>query len=449
MPQAASPARRHGRRSLLGWPAVAFWGVLGLTTLLLCAHVKVYGPLSPVDEIQHADYALHLMHGDLLAAGDQFTPEGQNILACRGIDTAPPQPNPCGGPHDLSLSPGGGYDTAYVHPPFYYLLPAAAAWIGQAVAIEGDLMNVMRLTSVLWWAVFVGIAWRLFRELGVHRWARAAGLLLLIASPVVLQTHSAVNNDVTALPAGAAMTLAALLWDRGALQLRWVALLATAAVVLKTTNLVVVMAVALFMLVRYWQRLEGGRGRWWQPPGRVLGGVAALGAVSVAVIVGWTVIAGLIQVVDPRSIPQTAAFYTPEFRPVWMATALYSFVTPLDVEFINSVLTSDWTTSLGVITNLGLLVLAVCGAARAEAGSPARALAISIGVAALAFPALLVVSNYVTAHMSVAITSRYGLSLVPAMLAIGLTSIRPRPVRIGFAVFAVGACAVMGTQILT
>jgi hypothetical protein len=49
------------------------------------------------------------------------------------------------------------------------------------------------------------------------------------------------------------------------------------------------------MLVRHWQRTAGTHGAWWRPPAEVLKGVAALAAVSVAVIVGWSVFAlGLI-----------------------------------------------------------------------------------------------------------------------------------------------------------
>jgi hypothetical protein len=426
---------------------VLLLGTIIASAALFGLHIKVYHPLSPVDEIQHVDYVFHLLNGDLVVSGDAYTPEGQDVVACRWIDTLP-RSVPCGGPYELNTLPAGGLNTAYIHPPFYYLTPAATLLVGSALGVEGDLVNFMRLSSVLWWVLFVLIGWRLFRELDVNRWVRAGGLLLLAASPVVIQTHSIVNNDVTALPAGAALTLAALLWDRGRLRLPWLILLGAAAVALKSTNVAVLVAVALFALIRFWQAHGPD---WRSAPAalrRTVVAVVGLAAVSVVVGFAWSVLQTQIQLVDPASLPQNQGFVTDKFEVVWLTNNVDAFLTAIEPEFLDTVLVGDTARVVAVLTNYGLLILALFGAARAEAGSRVRALALAIGASALIVPMLLMIINYVTAGIHVGITSRYGLSLVPGMLAVGLTSVQPRSARVVIAAAGVVAVAAMAYQFI-
>jgi hypothetical protein len=449
--RAAAPARSRWRQFLASsvarstWPA---WAAFLLTSIVFCLHIAAYAPLSPVDEIQHVDYVYHLMHGHLLHAGQQFSPDALHTLSCRGIDTAPPIPAPCGGPYDVNAMPGGGFDTAFTHSPLYYTVPAAAGLLGKALGIGGDLVDVLRLTSVLWWALFVAVAWRLFRELDVNRWAGAAGILLTAATPVILQTHSIVNNDATALPAGAAITLAALLWDRDALRLRWLVLLAAVAVALKATNVVVVVAVAVFLLVRYWQR-HGWNVRESRPAARRTAiAVGALALASVIVGIAWQLASAHLQLIDPALIPGTKAFYVPSFRPVWLFGSTDAFLSPILPEFIDSVMASQSAQVLGVLTNYGLMGMAILGAVLAAPGSRVRALAGGTAVAAAVMPSVFVLINYTSTHTSSLITSRYGLSLVPAMLVVGLTSVRSRSGRTAIVVIGLGALLAMGRVLL-
>jgi hypothetical protein len=427
---------------------LAWWGSLAITSALFVLHIAIYNPLSPVDEIQHIDYVLHMLDGDALGAGDTFTDEGQDILACRWIDTAAPLGMPCGGPYELSRMPGGGYDTAYIHAPFYYLTPAVAVLAGRALGVDGDLVNVMRFSSVVWWALFVVIVWRLFRELGVHRWVGAAGIVLLAASPVILQTFTIVNNDVTALPAGAALTLAALRWDRGTLRLRWLVLIAAVAVAIKSTNVTMVIAVALFVLARHWQTTPPRSWREWLPARRPLLAVLALGVTSAVVGLAWTVVQAQLQTMDPLLVPQNQSFFAPSFQPMWLISSMDAFFTPINPEFYDSLLAGDTARLVAVLTDYGLIALTILGAAMAARGSQLRALSLAVGGAALFVPMLLIIVNYEAASIFVLITSRYGLSLVPAALAIGLTLIRPKPARAVFVAVALASVAGMAYTML-
>ncbi|WP_164702197.1 glycosyltransferase family 39 protein [Modestobacter sp. KNN46-3] len=442
-------ARTGGRFLARARNSIAWWGALVVTSALFVLHIAIYNPLSPVDEIQHIDYVLHLLDGNAVGAGDTFTEEGQDILACRWIDTAAPLGMPCGGPYDLSRMPGGGYDTAYIHAPFYYVTPAVAALAGSALGVDGDLVNVMRFSSVLWWALFVGIAWRLFRELGVHKWVGAAGILVLAASPVILQTFTIVNNDVTALPAGAALTLAALRWDRGLLGLRWLVLIAAVAVAIKSTNVTMVIAVALFVLARHWQGTNPRSWREWLPSRRPLLAIVALGVTSAVVGLAWTVVQAQLQTMDPLLVPQNQSFFAPSFEPMWLISSMDAFFTPINPEFYDTTLTGDTARLVAVLTDYGLITLTILGAVMAARGSQVRALAFALGGTALFVPMLLIIVNYEAVNIFVLITSRYGLSLVPAALAIGLTMIRPKPARVAFAAVAVASAAGMAHTMLT
>jgi len=410
-------------------------------------HILQFHPLSPVDEIHHVDYVYHLMHGELLPPFDPFTHDGQHALACRGIDQAFEMP--CSnGPYDLAGMPEAGHNTAGGHTPLYYLVPTAAALLAKTLGMSGDHVTAMRLTGILWWALFALIAWRLFRELGVNRWVGAAGLLLAGASPVILQAHVWVNNDATTLVAGAAMTLAALRFDRGTLRLRWLVLLAAVAVALKVTNLLVVVAVALFLLIRHWQQ-HGLSLRTARPAVRAtLIGVALLGAASVLVSVAWAAFSSSLGSVDPLSIPQNEQFHVTHFKPEWLISSLGAFLTPLHPEFIDSVLASRTAQFAAALTNYGLMSLAVLGAVFAAPRGRIRALAGACGISALLGTMIFVLIDYVVSHTFVLISARYGLCLVPMMLALGLTAVRGKPARTGIVVVGLGAILAMARVIL-
>jgi hypothetical protein len=422
------------------------WAALLLTSAVAGLHTVQYTPLSPVDEIHHVDYAFHLMNGDLVVGGDHFTAEAQKALACRGIDMAFSMP--CDAPNDLEDMPEEGRNTATGHAPLYYLVPAALGLVGQAVGVGGDLVTVLRLSSLLWWALFVGLAWRMFRELGVHRWAAAGGILLTAATPVVMQANSMVNNDATALVAGAALTLGGLLWDRDALKLRWLLLLAAVAILLKATNVVAVVAVALFLLIRYWQR----HGSLLRTPGaparRTVLAVLGLGATAAAVGAGWVLTAGVLGADDVEQTPMNRQFYASEFEPGWLISSLDAFLSPIAPEFIDSLLVSQTVALVSTFTNYGLMGLAIVGAVLADPGSRVRALAGATALVAMFGSIIFVVTNYAAAHTFVPITSRYGLALVPMMLAVGLTAVRWRSGRIAIVVIGLGVLAGMTRVIL-
>jgi hypothetical protein len=417
-------------------------GVLAL--LLVGLHASALHKLSIYDEIQHIDYALRLVDGDLLVAGDRLTPQGIEILSCRGIDNQGDPGNPCGGPYDVNAAVGGGYNTAYIHSPLYYALPGAAAWLGEHLLPGADPVVLMRMTSGLWFLVALAFLWALLGELGVPRIVRLACGLALIAVPTVLLSQSIVNNDSTALAAGAALTWLAVRWDRGRAALWWVGLAAVVAVLLKATNIGSVAAVILFVAIRAFQRgewrggLRAALSRRWVRFALVVG---AAGAVAGA---GWGAVPGKLAAVDPRVIPQAIMFHQDSFQLVWLFESLDMLVTPLRPEFGTSAMDGTVAGSIAALANIGLMVLFGYGPVASPAGSVPRALAAAAAGAVILLPPVLVLVNYVTAQIHVpGLPPRYGLSVLPAMVAVATAGITSRWARTAFCVGAALLYALM------
>jgi hypothetical protein len=443
---ADSPAARR-RHRLLRLVAPALTGVLAL--LLIGVHVAAQERLSIYDEIQHVDYALRLFDGDLLVAGEKLTPRGQEILACRAIDNQGDPGNPCGGPYDINRVVGGGFNTAYIHSPLYYVAPGAAAWVGEHLLPAVDQVALMRMTSALWFLVALAFLWALLGELGVPRSLRVAAGVGLVSIPTVLLSQSIVNNDSTALAAGAALTWLAVRWDRGRASLWWVALAAVIAVLLKATNVGAVGAVILFVAVRAFQRGEWGPGLRAALSGRWVRFALVAGVAAVVAGAGWGLVPSALATVDPTVIPQALMFHQEAFQPVWLFESLDMFMTPLRPEFGTSAMEGDAASAIAAVANIGLLLLFAYGAIASRPGSVPRALAGAAAGALILLPPVLVLVNYVTAQIHVPLLPpRYGLSILPAMVAVAAMGATSRWSRIALCVAAAVAYALMLHRLL-
>jgi len=246
-----------------------------------------------------------------------------------------------------------------------------------------------------------------------------------------------VTNDATGLAAGAAVLLATLRWDQGRFRLWVPVVVAAAAVLLKATSLAVLLLACAFVLVRAWQRASLERRPWWTAlPRPALTFVGCLAVAAGVIGIGWSALSTARAHMDERLIPQNVTLSADHFELSWLTTSLLSMTTPLQPQFLQSVLTGQAGTIVANLVNVGLLVLAVVGAVRSEPGSVVRALAISTGAAMLAFGPLLTLINYATLGVQFGIPARYGFTLVPAMLALGGTAVRSR--QGGYALIAVG-----------
>jgi hypothetical protein len=421
----ATAARRpaHARSSWL-----AFLAVLVVATGLIALHVHSYQLLSVFDEPQHVDYVNHLLKGDVEISGDRWTPATQGEVACRSIDYPLDYRPPCGGPYEVGLFPNYGLTTAFIHTPAYYAGPALAVLTGRAVGLPLDPVTLMRATGALWFGLALLFLWIGWRDGGVRWQARSGLALALISVPAVLLTQSTVTNDATALAAGAAITLAALRWDEGRLRLWVVLLFVVAAMLLKSTNLGVLLLVCAFALIRGLQRAWGTSTFRLGviAPRRTWALVAGCAAASALVGAGWSVLSTARSSFDQRQIAQNVMYHQDSFHPGWVLHAVPSLLSPLRPQFFQAVLATQPAVVVADVANIALLVLAGIGALRAGRGSALRALGYATALTLLAFPAVLVLVNYVTAGIYAPIPARYGLCLVPALMVLAGGAFRGR-----------------------
>jgi hypothetical protein len=425
---------------------VALLLVVLLGTGLVGLHIHSYRQLSQYDEAQHVDYVYNLLQGHVPASGDRWLPATTLAVACRTIDSPFPYP-PCDPSSDNGSMPNYGLTTEFQQPPLYYVGPAAAVW-ASAHLLPGHLeeISVMRTTGALWLAAGLILLWLLWRELGVP-WLPRVGLsLALVAAPTLLLAQSTVNNDGTALAAGAAIALATVRWAAGRAPM-WVPLaLVVVALMLKVTNVAVLLMACTFVLIRQLQQSGRARQKWRSMlTPRTLAFVGVCGAATFAVALGWSAIQDSRATVDPMDIVQNMVMRADHFDPGWLVSALPSLLSPLSPEWLPSVMEGVIGSSVGHVVNAGLLLLAIVGAVRARPGSVVRALAIATGAAALAFGPLMVLGNYAALDMYFEIPARYGFSLVPAMAAVAGTAVRSR---LGhWALFTVGAALYLAVAV--
>ncbi len=118
--------------------------------------------------------------------------------------------------------------------PFYFFVTGPIARVFQATPLDLPPND-----SLITWARLLGSAWalaglycilRIGELLAVHRRRLVVACMFIVATPALLHANTIVNPDTTALFAGAAMLLAALVWERTG-QRRHLLLLGLAALV--------------------------------------------------------------------------------------------------------------------------------------------------------------------------------------------------------------------------
>ena len=412
---------------MLGSSRIALLVVILLSAGLVALHIHSYRQLSQYDEAQHVDYVYYLLRGEIPKSGDRWLPPTTYAVACRNIDSPWPYP-PCDSSAHNGQMPNYGLTTGFIATPLYYVSVAGSALASGDLLPQIDEISAMRMTNGLWLAAGLILLWVLWRDLRVPPLVRAGLSIGLIASPILLLTQSTVTNDGTALAAGAAVLLTTLRWEAGRCRM-WVPLsVALVALLLKTTNLAVVLVACAFILVRSLQQAEGVRRRRWRELFTTHNTVFVAGCAVATIVVGlgWSVLQGSRATLDPLGIPQNMIMAKDQFDPSWLASGLLAVIAPLEPEWLQAAMAGVIGSWVAHLTGFALLGLAVLGASRSEAGSIVRALSIATALVALTFGPLLTLVTFASLHIWFPIPARYGLSLVPAMVAIAGTAVRSR-----------------------
>ena len=174
--------------------------------------------------------------------------------------------------------------SADIHPPTYFAATAAVAAVVRGVGLSDDLLTSARAVGALWMLLGLVTIVLLALDLG-SKAPGAAGAALLIASlPLVRLTNSYITPDALNIAVGGIVLLAALRSSRGAWPWWSMALVGVFAGAVKTQNVLVVAAAAVFLLNSAWCYRGKARGR------RSALGVGAISLGFLLPQLGWLVV---------------------------------------------------------------------------------------------------------------------------------------------------------------
>lgn len=238
-------------------------GILLLASLLLVGlHVRAYTTLSPIDELQHVDYALKAGEFDIVRRGERVGQDAMAEAACRSVDAPQYQGPPCGlAEYDPADFQENGINTSASQLPPYYIVTGLVARAVTGVGILDSSVTAARMVGALWLAGAMAIVWYVMALLGIPRLQRGIVAALFLVTPLVLFHAATVNADAVLMLCGALVLLAAVQYDRGRLRGHWLLLVCIAVFFVEPTNLLTVTAVGLYLSIRYvgrtdlsWQR---------------------------------------------------------------------------------------------------------------------------------------------------------------------------------------------------
>ncbi|RYV51375.1 glycosyltransferase family 39 protein [Pengzhenrongella frigida] len=241
--------RRIDPTTLRHWSAPA---VLVLVAFILVGlHVTEYAKVGPVDELQHIDYLYK--SPAIVAPGDSVGQDAMREEACRGIDSAGFVTPACSttAVYNPRVFQELGYNTASINTPVYYTLTKVFALPLKLVTGIGSLVTTGRLVGGLWLAVGLLLAYASGRRLGIDRVPLAAVLIAFACAPSVLYPSATITPDAASFAVGAGIFLACLYWE-GAPRRRWpvLALVVAVALLIKMTNVMLLLAVGLYFVIR-------------------------------------------------------------------------------------------------------------------------------------------------------------------------------------------------------
>lgn len=428
------PTRARTTRDRLRAAAPVLVVVL-VALLNVTLHVRTYTLVGPMDELQHIDYLYK--SPSLVRGGDRIGQDAMREEACRGLDYQPFALPACSTEdvYEPTQFQENGYNTAAVNTPVYYTATRLLGTVVMAVTPVDNLVTAGRLVGGLWLALGLALTYAAARRLGAHPWVAAALLVVVATLPGVVYPSSTIGPDAATLAVGGGVLLATLWWqDRPGR--RWPVLAAVSALALtvKLTNLTLLVALGLYLLVRLVGALrtrDRRTARGW------LVGILTLGVTAAVVGGGWLLLQKGLTYGDPQDIPMNARFTVSSLAPESLLTPWGTWLVPLQ----------QWAPVgdpglSAVLKSLGTFLLPAGLAAAALLGSPrpgTRAAAWSLVVVGALGPSAFVLFTYLLQHSVWPPPVRYGYSLVPAMVVLTAVAVRDRGPR--WALLAVAAAA--------
>lgn len=286
-------ARRAGRFLV---PLLLVVASLGMAWTVTAAHSESF---SPRDEWVYLDYLNKLPQQGFIHQGELIGPDPRARMACFGVRDYGPMGPPCGSDYsNLDSYPQQAINTADIYTPLYFVVTRAAA-AGIQVVTGQDLFHSARLTGGLWLAGSMLMFYGMMRSFRVSRSAILGLGLAFIASPLAWWTYTYISTDAPTFLIGVAGLWIAHAFVRERAAAWTVVAFSAVAVLFKTTNLLSVALIALYLLLEVaWKRWRGWKesGRWSWPRGAELKTIfVAVGSVLLGGLaqVGWLAVRAL------------------------------------------------------------------------------------------------------------------------------------------------------------
>ncbi len=442
-------ARVLRTRQMLVCAIVLVVAAIGITTL----HAARHPEMSPVDELQHIDYLFKAPQ--IVRSGEKVGQDAMREQACRRLP-AWPQTEACStvtvyDPEDFQES---GSNTAAIYTPLYYTVTKAVALPITAVTGVG-LVTAGRLVGGLWLACGLVMTLLAARRLGAAP-STATGLLLATAAvPTVLYPAATITPDAAALLCGAGLLWSVLWWQESPSRRWWLpAVLSGLVVAVKALNILVVVLLALYVLVR--AVVTEVRRRRAAPddtavaradvpapstptPAQSAVLIGAMSAAALALAVGYILYVGATAVASSDGVSMTEGSRTDAFPLVQTVEHLGIFLRVFyDAGSVNV---------LGPVGQLNqqTLALIVFGATFAallvarRISTDLRLLALSLVVIGTIGAPLIIAFTFFSQGIFVPIPGRYALTLIPVGVAVAAATLRDRPARITAVVYGAGA----------
>ena len=335
-----------------------------------------------------------------------------------------------------------GYDTAYIHPPTYYDVTWALGKVLKPVTGAKSWVTVWRLIGAAWLAAGLLLTYAAGIRLGVRRLPLVGLLLFLASAPSIIQTNSTVTPDAASTFVGGAVLYLATRWEAGG-RWRWLALIGIGFVgtAIKIQDSIIVMMIVLYFLFRMSA----------SPPTPTPSGtpdaaglapdatwpvrlvrdarVRAVGIILITTVViasTWTVLQRVTETIDPNKLLVNQQFVVSSITLQQIASTFGVFLAPVPGAYIPSAMQNVWTVDMSNVLSW-LLIAGVVGAALFRARTQAIAsLARATLLLALLGGPIFVVLNYLSMSQYVPMPTRYGFTLLPAMVVCTADAIRAR-----------------------
>ena len=419
--------------------------LLLVSVLLVTMHVAGYTKVGPVDELQHIDYLSR--SPALVSPGDSVGQDAMREQSCRGIDAGHVSP-PCSetAVYDPRAYQEIGLNTAAINTPLYYTVTKVFAAPLLLVPGLDSIVTAGRLVGALWMALGLLLAFAAGRRLNIDRAPLTALLTIFACVPMVLYPAATITPDAASFAAGAGVFLACLYWEE-APRRRWPILAAVAAVALliKMTNVVILIAIGLYLVIRWVRAVVARRtgttalepaarsGYDADDPSAQPASTWVLGAVLVAVttlvVAGGTLALQAALAYGPENAaPMSARFGVDTFPRGALIEQIGVFLYPFGGggvvvgTYAIQMLTERF---VGTLYVAGMVAAALFGSVTARVRSYAQALLLTVIVAGPVF----VVIGYVGQGVYVPSPGRYAATLVPAAAVLTAGLVRTRESR--------------------